>query len=133
MAVSAQSPRADQSIAQINITPLVDVLLVLLVIFMVTAPALTATLDLRLPQVRPPDHLAPPPRLTLHVLSSGEFELAGNRMAASQLEVELRAVARTSPDTLLEIEAAADADYQGFARALGAARASGIENIAFPR
>ena len=133
MAVSAQSPRADQSIAQINITPLVDVLLVLLVIFMVTAPAMTATLDLRLPQVTPPDRFAPPPRMTLHVLSSGEFELAGHRMAANQLESALHAVAQSAPNTLLEIEAAADADYQGFAHALGAARASGIENVAFPR
>lgn len=134
MAVSvlAQSPRGDQSIAQINITPLVDVLLVLLVIFMVTAPALTDTLDLRLPQTSI-DVNASPPRLTLRVHSSGEFELAGQRLAASQLEPALRAVAQRAPATLLEIDAGADAEYQGFARALGAARASGLENIAFPR
>ncbi|MGH8077159.1 MAG: ExbD/TolR family protein, partial [Lysobacter sp.] len=96
------------------------------------APALTDTLDLRLPQT-PPDAIKQPPRLTLRVRSSGEFELAGQRLAASQLESALRTVAQRAPATLLEIDAGADAEYQGFARALGAARASGLENIAFPR
>ncbi len=133
MAVSAvvQSPRGDRSIAQINITPLVDVMLVLLVIFMVTAPTLTESLDMRLPQRGEVD--TPPPRMTLRVHSSGEFELAGQRLTASQLEGALTAVAQQAPATLLEIDTGADAEYQGFARALGAARASGLENIAFPR
>lgn len=135
MAVSvfAQSPRGDQAIAQINITPLVDVMLVLLVIFMVTAPALTDTLDLRLPHPSRQRADVPPARLTLYVRGSGEFELAGQRLAGSQLEDALHTVARRAPHTLLEIDAGADAEYQGFAKALGAARASGLENIAFPR
>jgi biopolymer transport protein ExbD len=131
MAVSDSAARGDRSIAQINITPLVDVLLVLLVIFMVTAPTLTETLDMRLPHSA--DRHAPPPRLTLRVHSSGEFELAGRRLSASQLDGALLAVAQQAPATLLEIDTGADAEYQGFARALGAARASGLENITFPR
>lgn len=135
MAVSvlAQGPRGDRAIAQINITPLVDVMLVLLVIFMVTAPALTDTLDLRVPQPSPRPVAVPPARITLQIHGSGEFELAGRMLAASQLEPALRAVAQRAPDTLLEIDAAADAEYQGFAKALGAARASGLENVAFPQ
>lgn len=133
MAVSAvaQSPRRDHVIAQINITPLVDVLLVLLVIFMVAAPTLTESLTVRLPQSMPQP--VPPPRLTLRVHSSGEFELKGQRLTVSQLDGALRAVAQQAPATVLEIDTGADAEYQGFARALGAARASGLENIAFPR
>jgi biopolymer transport protein ExbD len=131
MAVSDSAARGDRSIAQINITPLVDVLLVLLVIFMVTAPTLTQTLDMRLPRSTGTD--APPARLTLRVHSSGEFELGGRRLTAGQLDGALLAVAQQSPATLLELDTGAEAEYQGFARALGAARASGLENITVPR
>ena len=83
------------AIAQINITPLVDVMLVLLVIFMVTAPALTATLDLRLPQPPPTDRTAAATdvaRPQLRRIRTGRAADGGG-----QLEAALRAVAQGAP------------------------------------
>ena len=125
---SASAYAGDAPVAEINVTPLVDVMLVLLIIFMVTAPALTGKLDLGLP-VPGPINLEPPPKASLMVRQDGGFELDGRRLSAGELPLALKALVRAAPDTVLEIGANADADYQGFAHALSAAQESGIENI----
>lgn len=133
MAASAYSaPSRDERIAQINITPLVDVMLALLVIFMIAAPAVTGTLSMRLPGVAGrPD--VPPPRVQLRIDASGGYALEGRALGAEGLRAELAALARRSPEAVVEIDASRDADYQSFASALSLARASGVENITFAR
>ncbi|MEG3790781.1 biopolymer transporter ExbD [Lysobacter sp. CCNWLW3] len=134
MAVSAyfESPsrRDARAVAEINITPLVDVLLVLLVIFMVAAPVMTGTLDMKLPGVAPPDAQAPPPRAQLSVQADGSYVLDGQAVAAGSLRTALASLADAAPRTVLEISANADADYQGFATAVSAAQDSGLKNLA---
>jgi biopolymer transport protein ExbD len=132
MAVSMYSNASqDRAIAQINITPLVDVMLVLLVIFMVAAPLVTAPMGVKLPQAGP--STGEPVRMTLQVSSAGEFVLGGRTLEAAALPAALRAVRLDAPRTVLVIDASEDSDYQGFATALAAARSSGLENIALPR
>jgi biopolymer transport protein ExbD len=132
MAVSAYSAAShDRSIAQINITPLVDVMLVLLVIFMLAAPMLTAPMAVGLPQPGP--SAEPPPRIALRVTSAGEYLLDGRLLAPAALPAALQAVHADDPATVLEIQASADSDYQSFATALSAAKVSGLANIALPR
>lgn len=132
MAVSPYSNQhSDQTIAQINITPLVDVMLVLLVIFMLATPILSAPLPMQLPQAG--ESSDRPARVTLRIEPSGQFALGGEALSAAQLDAALHALAREAPRTVLEIDASADSDYQGFATALGAARASGLTNITLPR
>lgn len=129
----SESRRPDRDIAQINITPLIDVMLVLLIIFMVAAPALSTRLDLRLPQPAPDTDQRPPPRLTLEVLAGGDYRLAGQSLGRSELQQALSAQAARAPDTVLEIATSGDADYQRFAHALAAARNGGIGNVVLPR
>ncbi|MBF6023266.1 ExbD/TolR family protein [Lysobacter niastensis] len=131
MAVSAfpSDSRQRRDVAEINITPLVDVLLVLLVIFMVTAPAMTGRMDLRLPQAAPPDQREPPPRVELRVQAHGGYLLDGRAIAADELPDALNTVARAEPSSILQISAADDADYQAFASALAQAQRSGLSNI----
>lgn len=133
MTASAYSAPADNraTLAEINITPLVDVMLVLLVIFMISAPAVTGTLSMRLPVDGPTAVEAP--RLTLQVDASGGFVLDGRSVAAAALRPALADVAMRTPRAVLEIAASGDADYQAFATALAAARASGLENVTFAR
>lgn len=119
----------DRAIAQINITPLVDVMLVLLVIFMLAAPALTAPMSVTLPATSPTP-TQPPPRALLRVTHAGEFVLEGATHSASTLPAALDALASRRDEVVLEVEAAADGDYQSFATALSAAQASGLRHIA---
>lgn len=135
MAVSAfylpASERGKREVSQINITPLVDVLLVLLVIFMVAAPAVTGRLDLRLSHAtdRRLD-TAPPPRVELHVQADGRYLLGGRTLSGVELPAALRALADANAQTVLQISVAQDADYQGFTSALSEAGQQGLANIA---
>ena len=133
MAVSAfpsDTRHHRRDVAEINITPLVDVLLVLLVIFMVTAPVASGRLDLRLPQASPPQPMQPPPRVELRVQADGVYLLDGRMLIGDELPAALRAIARKAPTSVLQISAAEEADYQAFARALAHAQRSGLDNIA---
>lgn len=114
--------------AEINITPLVDVMLVLLVIFMVTAPALAMRADVRLPQAgpTPPE---PPQVLVLEVGSSGQWWLDGEAMSRAGAQARLGDIALQAPDTVLKVQAQADADYQAFVTALATVDASGLRNV----
>ena len=130
MAVSAFADNvADRNFADINVTPLVDVMLVLLIIFMVAAPTLSHELNLRLPQPNP-DVTKPPPRVSLQVQADGSLQFDGQLIGRDDLRTQLAAIAQRTPRTVLEIRTDADADYQDFARALAVARNSGITNIA---
>ena len=120
----------DAAMAEMNVTPLVDVMLVMLVIFMIAAPTLTHTLSTRLPQPSPDRAVDPPPRIELRVGASGDFLLDGRVLDAAALRPALAAIARGAPATVLQVSAAADSEYQGFATALAAAQDSGIANIA---
>jgi biopolymer transport protein ExbD len=117
--------------AEMNITPLVDVMLVLLVIFMIAAPMVTRSIDLRLPQVPPPGaEVTKPPHLSLRVLGDGQFTLEGAALGEAALASALGAAARRAPDTVVDVAVSEDADYQAFTTALATARRSGIGNIA---
>ncbi|MFK3648445.1 ExbD/TolR family protein [Lysobacter enzymogenes] len=132
MAVSAYSASSgryrNETVAEINVTPLVDVMLVLLIIFMVTAPALTGQLKLSLPS--PNRHpIKEAPKAELNVRQDGSFVLDGRPMTRAQLSAALSALAVDRPDTVLTVSANADADYQAFAQALSAADEAGIRNL----
>jgi biopolymer transport protein ExbD len=126
-AFSASAYSDNVPVAEINVTPLVDVMLVLLIIFMVTAPALTGNLNLTLPSPNPDAKAAP--KVALMVQQDGSFDLDGQRLTATQLPAALEAVVRNDPNTVVEVGANADADYQGFTHALSAAKESGVRNI----
>jgi biopolymer transport protein ExbD len=127
-AFSASTYSGNAPVAEINVTPLVDVMLVLLIIFMVTAPALTGNLNLSLPSPNP-HVIRTPPKAVLMVQQDGSFDLDGQRLTTTQLPAALAAVVHANPDTVVEVGANADADYQGFTHALSAAKESGVRNI----
>ena len=119
-------------VAAINITPLVDVLLVLLVIFMVTAPVLARSLDVQLPQYRP-DPPKPATQLHLRIDAAGEYWLENTAIDRIALIDALRVASVRDPDLQLVLRSDDDGDYQGFVSALSAAREAGIRGIATPR
>ena len=119
-------------VAAINITPLVDVLLVLLVIFMVTAPVLARRIDVRLPQSGEREQ-KPVPRLQLRVDAAGGYWLDNAAVDRGALVALLRTAALRDPDLQLVLRSDDDGDYQGFVGALSAAREAGVNAIATTR
>ena len=131
MAASTYAPRhRDGAMADMNVTPLVDVMLVMLVIFMITAPALTRTLPMNLPNSIDKTPPSPPPRADLRVDASGNYTLDGRVLDAKSLRAAFDSIAKVAPDTVVHVSAAADSEYQGFATALSAAQDSGLANVA---
>lgn len=127
----AQSQTRDRTLAEINITPLIDVMLVLLVIFMIAAPVLTRDIPLTLPQVGPaPDQLPPPP-IELRIDALGEVTVAGAPVAlgelASVLQTERERMA--GQKVVLSVEASYDVDYEIVAKVLAKAQNAGLTSI----
>lgn len=122
--------RSDQ-MADINITPLVDVMLVLLVIFMIAAPVLTRSIPLDLPYRSDGKPIETRP-LELRITAGDEYILAGESLSLPQLESRLRSeVAASDRPLKLEVATERDTEYQTVARAIATARNAGAVNLEF--
>ena len=127
MAFTAQRNASD-TMSEMNITPLVDVMLVLLVIFMVTAPLMDLRIGMNLPQE---NRQPPPPRVEreLSVEPGDLFRLDGVAMTPAALEQALVEWRGLQPEGVLKLAVSADADYQSAATAMATAKRAGVENI----
>ncbi|MBP6749661.1 MAG: biopolymer transporter ExbD [Xanthomonadaceae bacterium] len=128
--VSKQGP-----IAEMNITPLVDVMLVMLVIFMIAAPVFTQAIPMDIPQRSdgpPPTKVAP---TEIRIDASGEVFMNDQPAPLSALGAMFSAEAVRAGETLpvVEIDASGDADYQVVAKVLALAQNAGLEKIRFVR
>ncbi|MCE2879569.1 MAG: biopolymer transporter ExbD [Comamonadaceae bacterium] len=123
---------AQEPMSQINVTPLVDVMLVLLVIFMLTAPFLTGSLPLNLPRA-PLGAQAKPAALSvlLELDRSGQALLNGLPVDGEQLAQRLKDVAVARPDAELQVRADRDAPYGRVVELLALANRAGIGRIGF--
>ncbi|HET6554606.1 MAG TPA: biopolymer transporter ExbD, partial [Dyella sp.] len=122
---------SDVPFAQINVTPLVDVLLVLLVIFMITTPVLTHQLKLDLPQPGRSEKSTPPPSVHLVVAANGAITWNDMPISASALESQLAIAAHQSEPPSLAVDPADGASYQIVAEVIAQAKRQGIERIDF--
>lgn len=128
MAFSATA--RDSVVAEMNIMPLVDVMLVLLVIFMVSAPLLTKTVDASLPQVTPLDReTIKPLQLQLDIADDGTYRLGGRLLTPSELSARLGDAAISDPRAVLRVHGLPGADYQQVVTVLAEARKQGIANL----
>jgi biopolymer transport protein TolR len=114
--------------SEINVTPLVDVMLVLLVVFMVTAPLLTAGLRVELPNVEAHDTAIKDTKLVVTV-TRDEKILFGEDDATADIEGVLLRNARVQKEKELYIRADKNAHYGVVARVVAAARAAGVEGL----
>ena len=114
--------------SEINVTPLVDVMLVLLVVFMVTAPLLTAGLRVELPNVEAHDTAVKDTKLVVTVTKE-ERILFGEDDVTPSIEEALAQNARVQKEKELYIRADKNARYGAVARVVAAARAAGVEGL----
>ncbi len=118
-------------ISDINVTPLVDVLLVLVVILLVTAPLLASALRLDLPQAagtRPADA---PRFLSVAVDAQGQLFVNDQPSSPAELAERLAQAAQANPDTELRLRADQAVPYGRVVEVVGAAQQAGLSRIAF--
>ena len=119
--------------AEINVTPLVDVMLVLLIIFMITAPLAAHKIKVELPiatLAKPPDDVANQP-ITLSVKDTGELYWNDEPITEAALQAQLRVAAQRTPQPELQIRADKDTEYQVVSAVMGDAKAAGMIKLGF--
>jgi biopolymer transport protein TolR len=115
-----------REVADINMTPMIDVLLVLLVIFMIAQPLLQKSIDVQLPkdeQQANPSHV---PRIVLEIAADGTMSINSSPVPAHQLESRLRAIYAGRDDRVLFIKPSDAVAYQKVIEAMDAARGAGV-------
>jgi biopolymer transport protein TolR len=113
---------------EINVTPLVDVMLVLLIVFMVTAPLLATGLRIDLPNVQTANTPVKDAKLIVSI-TKDERVMLGETDVTANLETELKNNARVQTEKELYIRADEQAHYGVVARAVAAARSAGVTSL----
>jgi biopolymer transport protein TolR len=126
--ISSGRRRRGQGFTDINVTPLVDVMLVLLVVFMVTAPLLATGLRVELPQVEATEAPVKDTKLVVTVTKEEKI-LFGEDDVTSNVEDILASNPRVQKEKELYIRADKDARYAAVARVVAAARAAGVVGL----
>jgi biopolymer transport protein TolR len=122
---------AARPFSEINVTPLVDVMLVLVVIFIITAPLMASSIRLDLPRTdaaRPTDG---PRFVTLTLDRTGQAYLGDEPLDAPALARRLAAVAERDPDTEVQLRADAAVPYGRAVELIGVAQKAGLSRIGF--
>lgn len=117
-------------LTEINMTPLVDVMLVLLVIFLVTAPMLNSSIQLNLPSESASQITEKKP-ITISINKNGEYFLDDNSISANELEQKLQEISKTNPKQVIHLRADVDVSYGKVSNILASAQRFGLANIGF--
>jgi biopolymer transport protein TolR len=121
-----KSNRGRNVLSEINVTPFVDVMLVLLVIFMVTAPLLQQGIDVNLPKAKGKD-LPPEERITLVIKKGGIIYMNDNPVSLSQMGHKLQAISKLNPNVFLKADK--DVPYGFIVEVMGEIKEAGIEKL----
>ena len=136
MAFNVNEGGDDAPMNDINVTPLVDVMLVLLIVFMITMPVLTHSIQINLPTTsstkeQPKQDVKP---INLGVTAAGKYTLgeeSTNELDLAAVKVKLEELAKTNPDAVLAIDADANTPYENVVKVLEVAKDAGISKVGF--
>ena len=115
--------------SEINVTPLVDVMLVLLIIFMITAPMMNTGVDIELPKIEAQDVEDPQGKLVLSIDPTNKLFLGGTQISWVELELKLKDNARVQKEKALYIEADGKLKYNVVVTAMAVARRAGVDKV----
>jgi biopolymer transport protein ExbD len=118
-------------IAEINMIPLIDVMLVLLVIFIVTAPLLTHAVKVDLPKASSAPTLTKPENVQVMIDAQGQLYWNGEVLAATALEQRMRVAAAQTPQPELHLRAERSTPYEKLAEVMSMAAREGLTRIGF--
>ncbi|MFN4065345.1 biopolymer transporter ExbD [Azoarcus communis] len=120
-----------QPTSDINMVPLIDVMLVLLIVFMITAPLLTHSVKIDLPKAASQPNEEKPETITLAMDGEGQLFWNNAPLAAEVLKEKLAGAAAQQPQPELHLRADQNTRYQKIAEVMSAAREAGIEKMGF--
>lgn len=126
---SGQSGKSRMVMSEINVTPFIDVMLVLLVIFMVTAPMMQQGLEVNLPKTASSGIDLKEDPFILIIDSKGAMKIGDIPIAMTQMKEKLKAIFDVRKNKQIYIQADRKVDYGQVAEAMAEARAAGIFNI----
>lgn len=129
--MAASSPKSGSRtvLSEINVTPLVDVMLVLLIIFMVTAPMMQQGLDVELPETSNSGVATNDDPFVLEIKKDKSLHAGESEMHMQTLKTKLQAIFATRKNKQIYIKADRNVDYGTVAEAMGEIRAAGIYSI----
>jgi biopolymer transport protein ExbD len=122
---------ADEVMNEINMTPLVDVMLVLLIIFIITVPVMKHAVNIDLPRATNQPQDIKPETIRLSVDAQGSYFWNENRIDEKDLPRMLQAEAAKTPQPELHIRGDKEVRYERVAQAMAAAQQSGLRKIGF--
>ena len=122
---------ADEVMNEINMTPLVDVMLVLLIIFIITVPVMKHAVPVDLPRASNEREVIKPETIRLSVTADGKYHWNETTISDEELEPRLQAEAQKDPQPDLHIRGDKDVRYERVAQAMSAAQRAGVRKIGF--
>jgi biopolymer transport protein TolR len=117
-------------VAEINVTPLVDVMLVLLVIFMVTAPLLTSSVEVDLPSTRAAQSRGQDEPLIVTITAQNKLYIQDSEIDEGGLVARLSAILRNKPDSRIFVRADRNISYGRVMEVMGTISAGGFTKVA---
>jgi biopolymer transport protein ExbD len=131
MAFSSTDPDDSEVMSEINMIPLIDVMLVLLIVFMITVPVMKHSVDVDLPQAQATQTQEKPDTVRLSVQADGSYHW--NQMAVSDEQLRERLAQFAAQGELAQLQIRADkaVRYERVAQAMAAAQAAGVRKIGF--
>ena len=132
MSMSVGSDDEDEAKSDINVTPLVDVMLVLLIIFIITIPVFIQQVKLNLPVATNLATVTKPENITIAVDKQGAIYWNGKLLGSQdELKAQLRGIARQDPQPEVHIRGDSESRYQYVGQVLVATQQIGIRKVAF--
>jgi biopolymer transport protein TolR len=117
-----------------NVTPMIDVLLVLLIIFMMAVPMMRKAIDVQLPDPTPQQQTSttPPNQIVLQVLPGGKYKINSEDVTKDRLAARLKEVYDPRPDKIIFIKGDPKVKYQDVVTAMDISRGAGVKVIGLP-
>lgn len=128
---SFESKHRQQPMADINVVPLVDVMLVLLVIFIITAPLLTHSVKIDLPKASNTPNETRPEHIEIAIKQDGQLFWNGEVVASQEIQARFASASRHEPQPELHIRADRLVSYEKVAQVMSVAAKTGLIRIGF--
>ncbi|CAM3900846.1 MULTISPECIES: ExbD/TolR family protein [Pseudoalteromonas] len=133
MAFGQQINDEEQMMAEINMTPFVDVMLVLLIIFIIAMPVITQSITVELPkaQVTQSELTEHVESISLQVMANGQIKWQQQDIDITALKANLANIAQQSPQPSLQLQGAAQVPYEKVVQVMALAQNSGVTSLNF--